>query len=188
MSNVQFNLLPDVKMAHVKTMRTRNLVVSISFIASAIAIGLLILLFVSVNIVQKKQMGDADKDITRLTDELKAVPNVETALTSQSQLKSLSGLHKSKHISSRVFSFLPQVVPENVSIGRMSVDFAANTWSIDGTAASQVAVNTFIDTLKFTTYKYGEQEGGGNQGVSYSYPKHLLAYGRQCHFRAVNSL
>lgn len=166
MSNVQFNLLPDIKMAHAKTLRTRNLVVSIAVLASGIALGILILLFVSVNIVQKKQMGDADKDIESLTNQIKNTPNIETALTSQNQLESLSGLHRNKHISSRIFGFLPQVVPSNVSVKRVNLDFTTNTLSIEGSTDSQVAFNTFVDTLKFTNFKIGNEEGDGKKAFT----------------------
>lgn len=160
MSDIQFNLLPDAKMTRVKAQRSRSLVTSVAIVVSAIAIGLFAILFLSVNVYQKKQMGDADKDIVKYTAQLKNVPKVTEALTSQSQLVSLSNLHQQKHISSRIFAYLPQVTPSNVKISRVNLDFAANTLIIDGTADSQVAINTFIDTLKFTTYKIGDKDTG----------------------------
>lgn len=166
MSSVQFNLLPDIKMAHAKTLKTRNLAISVSVIACGVAIGILLLLFVSVNIVQKKQMGDADKDIEALTQELKGIPNIDAALTSQNQLISLSGLHSSKHISSRIFTYLPQVVPANVNVSRLSLDNSQNLLTIEGSADSQVAFNTFIDTLKFTNFKVGNEEGDGSKAFT----------------------
>lgn len=162
MSKVQFNLLPDAKLTHVKTQRTKGLVVSIAFLASAVALALLAILFLSVQAVQKKMIGDADKNITRLTKELKAVPNIEKALTIQNQLNSLPDLHQKKHITSRIFSYLPQVTPANITISRLDINLAEGTMAIDGRADSQVAVNTFIDTLKFTTYKVGGTDSGKN--------------------------
>ena len=161
MNNVQFNLLPELKMTHVKASRTRALVVSTAVLVSGVTIGLFLLLFLSVNVVQKKQIGDADKDIAKYTAELKAVPNIDKILTIQNQLKSLTGLHQAKHITSRIFTYLPQVTPANVKISRISLDFATSTIAIDGTADTQVSVNTFVDTLKFTEYKVGEQGATG---------------------------
>lgn len=158
MSSVQFNLLPDIKMANVKAQRTRNMVVTVALIASAAAVALFIILFFSVNVVQKKMLSDADKDITRYTAELKKTPNLSEALTIQSQLKSLSSLHQNKHMTSRIFTYLPQVTPANVKITRLDLTFDANTITIDGTAGSQVDVNTFVDTLKFTDYKVGSAD------------------------------
>jgi Tfp pilus assembly protein PilN len=158
MSTVQFNLLPDIKMTYVKAARSRNMVISLAFVISAVAIGLFVILFFSVNVVQKKMLGDADKDITRLTEELKKVTDVEPALTSQQQLNSLTTLHQNKHITSRLFTYLPQITPANVTISSLTVDFTSGTIVLEGTADSQVTVNTFIDTLKFTTYKIGDSE------------------------------
>jgi len=160
MANVQFNLLPDIKMTYVKAQRSKNLVVSVAFIVSAAAIALFVILFFSVNVVQKKQLSDADKDIARFTAELKAIPNVEEALTIQNQLTSLSTLHQSKHVASRIFTYLPQVTPANVTISSLTIDFSTGIINIEGTADSQVSVNTFIDTMKFTTYKLGETDSG----------------------------
>ena len=76
MASVQFNLLPDLKMNTVKANRNRSVVVKIAVIVTLISVGLVALLFASVNIVQKKQMGDADKDIARLTQQLKTITNI----------------------------------------------------------------------------------------------------------------
>ena len=164
MASVQFNLLPDLKMNTVKANRNRSVVVKIAVIVTLISVGLVALLFASVNIVQKKQMGDADKDIARLTEELKAIPNIENILTIQNQLKSLSSLHQSKHVASRIFGYLPQVTPANTTISSINLDLSTNTMTISGTAASQLAVNTFVDTLKFTKYKVGE---GGQENTAF---------------------
>ena len=53
---IQFNLLPDVKQEYLKAKRTKQLVVLVSIIASATALTVLLLLFISVNVVQKKSL------------------------------------------------------------------------------------------------------------------------------------
>ena len=137
MNKVEFNLLPDQKMNVVKAGRMRNTIVSIAFVAAVASLALFILLFFTVNGVQRKQLSDANKDIETANNTLKGVSSLEQILTVQNQLKTLTGLHQNKHVSSRLISYLPQVTPTNVSIGSLTVD---------------MAVNTFIDTLKFTTY------------------------------------
>jgi len=157
---VQFNLLPDVKAQYVKAQRSKSLITSVAILVSAVAIGIFVVMFLSVSVVQKKILSDADGAIERYTKELKDIPNIEEILTIQNQLDSLSGLHQNKHISSRLFSYLPQVTPAEVKISRVNLDFLSNTMVIDGTAPSQIAINTFIDTLKFTTFKVGDQDQG----------------------------
>lgn len=155
MSTLEFNLLPDVKMAYVKAARTRNLVLMVSALVSGVALVLLIIVFFGVDIVQKKQLSDAKKSIASYTSQLKAIPNVNKIVTVQNQLQSLVSLHQSKHISSRLFTYLPAVTPTKAHVSSIKLDFTANTMEISGTADGHQTINTFIDTLKFTTFKIG---------------------------------
>jgi Tfp pilus assembly protein PilN len=155
MSTVEFNLLPDVKMAYVKAAKTRNLVIMVSVLVSAVALALLVVVFLGVDVVQKKQLSDADKAIATYTTQLKAIPSVNKIVTVQNQLQVLVGLHQSKHISSRIFTYLPAVTPTKAHVNSVKLDLAANTLEISGTADSHQTINTFIDTLKFTKYKIG---------------------------------
>lgn len=159
MSTVQFNLLPDVKMTYVKAQRSQKLVISVAVIASAAAIALFVVLFFSVNVVQKKMLSDADSDIASYTKQLKSVPNIDQVLTVQNQLLSLTSLHQSKHITSRIFDYLPQILPPNTVVTQVNIDLAANTIQITGKADSQYTVNKLIDTLRFAEYKLGTETG-----------------------------
>lgn len=159
MSTVQFNLLPDVKMTYVKAQRSQKLVISVSIIASAAAIGLFIVLFFSVNVVQKKMLNDANNDIASYTKQLKSVPNIDQVLTIQNQLLSLTTLHQGKHITSRIFDYLPQILPPNTVPTQVNLDMATNTILITGKADSQYTVNKLIDTLRFAEYKLGTELG-----------------------------
>jgi len=153
MSAVQFNLLPDVKLAYDKAERTKRLVISVAVLSAAAVAALFIISFVSVNVLQKKLLNDANGDITKYSNQLKGIDNLEQILTIQNQLNSLPSLHQSKHVVSRLFAYLPQITPANASIGKLDLDTSANTISIDGTADTVETVNKFIDTIKFTTYK-----------------------------------
>lgn len=152
MSAVQFNLLPDSKLAAVKSGRSRNVLVSAAILISIISAGIFLILLATTSVLQKKQLSDANKTITADTAKLQGMTGLEKMITVQNQLSTLVGLHQNKHISSRIFSYLPEVTPTQVSLGHLALDFKTNTIQIDGTADSQKSVNTFIDTLKFTTY------------------------------------
>ena len=152
MNRVQFNLLPDIKLATVKSNRSRSLAVSIALIISVASAAIFLILLGLTSVVQKKQLSDADKTIASATAKLQSMNGLDKMITVQNQLSTLVDLHKNKHISSRIFSYLPEVTPTQVSLGRLAMDFKANTMQIDGTALDQKSVNTFIDTLKFTTY------------------------------------
>lgn len=166
MSTVQFNLLPDVKMTYVKAQRSQKLITSVAVLLSGGAIAALVLLFVSVNLVQKKQLGDANKDIVRYTAQLKKVPSIDDALTSQNQLSSLTGLHDSKHMSSRLFTYLDGVSPPDISFSRITLDFSVNKLVMSGKASSAYSINKFVDTLRFTQYKMGKDSGERNKAFN----------------------
>lgn len=149
---VQFNLLPDVKQEYVNARRTKSLVVLISFVASAAAIGIMLLLLITVDVVQKKSLHDANNDIKRYSTELKSVPNIDKILTVQNQLNTLTNLHDTKPVVSRTFGYLAQLTPAKVTIGSYTADHTANTMTITGDAPSLDAINVYVDTLKSTTY------------------------------------
>ena len=157
MARAQFNLLPDSKYEQLRIEKSQRTLKGLSIFISIGAVTLFVFFFLATNVLQKKQLSDSDKDIKSLYSELQNVENLNKMLTVQNQLGSLVDLHRSKHISSRLFAYLPDLTPTNVSIGRVGLDFITNLMTIDGTADSQKTVNVFVDTLKFTTFNAGEQ-------------------------------
>lgn len=147
----QLNLLPDVKMEYLKAQRSRRLVSGVALLASAIAVGLLVLL-ITVGALQKHHLSDLNKDISSDTAKLQAKPDINKILTVQNQLQSLTGLHSTKPATSRLFDYLNGVTPVNVSISSFTLDLTKQSIEITGTSDSLSSVNTYIDTLKFTTY------------------------------------
>jgi hypothetical protein len=165
MSSVQFNLLPDVKLEHDKAVRTKKLVTTVAFLASAISLAIFLILFLTVDVVQKKQLNDSKKAVDSASQQLKTVPQIDQIITVQNQLKTLSSLHANKHITSRIFKYFPKLTPQNVTINKLDVDLKLNTMIISGKANSQQDVNIFVDTLKFATYKVGNKEGNAFNSV-----------------------
>jgi hypothetical protein len=148
---LQFNLLPDVKIAYVKAQRTKRLVISSSLIAMAVAVGITSLLALLVYGVQKHSMNDLNSDIKDYSSELKGKPDLNKILTVQNQLASLDSLHEKKIIASRVFQLAQLTTPSGVTISDYTTDFTAQTISITGAASSLDRVNVMADTLKFVT-------------------------------------
>lgn len=153
---VQFNLLPDVKLEYVKTQRTKRLLTLVSLFASAAALAILFLSFVSVDVVQKKSLSDLNKDITKYSAQLKSVPDLDKILTVQNQLGTLTSLHNQKPVTSRLFGYITQVTPSQASLNNLNLDFTNNKLTIGGTAPSLDVVSTYTDTLKATTYKMSD--------------------------------
>ncbi|MGA3150688.1 MAG: PilN domain-containing protein [Candidatus Saccharimonadales bacterium] len=157
MSAVQFNLLPDVKLEYIKAQTSRSLATSIAVLATAVAIAILIIMLFTAEVIQKKQLSDAETSVTTASKQLTGITGLGQVLTVQNQLATLSKLHANKHITSRIFTYLPEITPSNVQITEANLDLTSNSLTVSGMAASQLAVNTFIDTLEFTNYKANAQ-------------------------------
>lgn len=153
---VQFNLLPSVKLEYIKATRTKRMVTSVAIIASAVSLSILALLFINVNLVQKRHITNLTNDINNKVAQLEAIDSIDKVLTVQNQLTALTQLHQAKPATERVLPFLSKVTPQAASISETTVNFQDNTFSINGTADSLATVNKFVDTLKFTKYKVGD--------------------------------
>lgn len=148
---IQFNLLPDVKLQYIKARKNKRFVIVVSVLVSAVAIGIMVLLFLS-TVLQKQHLSNVSNDIKQDSEKLTGTPDLDKVLTIQNQLKSLSSLHDKKPEVTRLFGYLPQITPNEVSISELSVDFDQHTIAFRGNADALSTINKFVDTLKFTDY------------------------------------
>lgn len=150
---IQFNLLPDVKLDYIKAERTKRTVITVASLATLVVVVIFLLLVVTVDGLQKKNMRDLNRDIAANSSQLEKTPNLNKILTIQNQLSTLTTLHNQKPVASRLFTDLANVTPATVTISSLSADFTQDTLSISGNAATLDQVNTYVDTLKYATYK-----------------------------------
>lgn len=155
---IQFNLLPDVKLQYVKARRMKRQVVTLSIVIAGATLAVLVLLFLGVGVWQKHVISSNEKDIQTSINTLKQTPDLDKILTVQNQLNSLDSLHDKKPMTTRLFTFLPQITPTNLTYNDFKVDFSQNLISFSGDADDITTVNKFADTLKFTNYKFDGQD------------------------------
>jgi hypothetical protein len=148
---IQFNLLPDVKLEYIRAQRARRMVMLICLAVSAASVVLLVLLF-SVDGLQKKHLSDLNRDIANESHTLQSKQNINTILTVQNQLESLTNLHNGKPAATRLFNYLNELTPASVSINNFTIDFTQYTMTITGNADALSSVNQYVDTLKLTKY------------------------------------
>ncbi len=172
---IQFNLLPEVKLEYIKAQRAKRSVMLISVVTASVALGVLVLLFVVINVLQKGHLNNLSKDIERYSQQLQEVPDLNKILTIQNQLRSLPALHADKVVASRLFAYIGQLTPNEATISDLNVDFAVGSMSIAGSADSLSTVNKFADTLKFTKY---QTEAEGSQPVAAFSEVVLTSFGR----------
>jgi Tfp pilus assembly protein PilN len=151
---IQLNLLPDVKMEYLKAQRARRLATVLSFLVTAVAIAILVLLFIAEG-VQKYQLNNLRTNVSNETAKLKNEPKINKILTIQSQLTTVNSLHAQEPAASRLFDYLNELTPVTININNLSVSFDAHTLTITGGAGSLAEVDQYVDTLKFTKYSGG---------------------------------
>ncbi len=157
---IQFNLLPSVKMEYVRARRNKRTTMLIAGLCGAVTLAIFAILFVSVQIIQKKYSSDLSKDIKTESSKLEQIPDLNKVLTIQNQLDSLGALHDQKPVTTRLYDYLKQITPAKVSIASMKTDFALQTMDITGSADSISTINTYVDTLKFTTFETSDKKTG----------------------------
>jgi hypothetical protein len=149
---IEFNLLPNVKLEFVRSQRLKHLVMLVSVLAAGVALVILIFFIIFVDIVQKKNISDLNGRINANSKQLQAIPSLNKILTVQNQLSALPALHNQKPVASRLFGYMTQVTPSQLTISNLKADFVLHSVTITGDAPSLAVVNQFADTLKFTTY------------------------------------
>ena len=148
---IEFNLLPDIKLEYLKTEKTKRKVFLISLVVAGFSTVVIILLFAALQL-QSHQISSNKKQIQDLTKQLTGTTDINKVLTIQNQLKTVVGLANQTPQTTRIYGYLPQLVPQNVTISSLSLDFTTNALKVSGDAPDLETINTFADTLKFAQY------------------------------------
>lgn len=154
---IQFNLLPDVKLEYIKATRTKRMVTSIAILVSALVVGIVVILVISVMGIQRQHLNNLQTDIDKKTDTLVNTNDINKVLTIQNQLSKLTGLHENKPVTTRLFDYIALTTPSDVRFGDMTIQFQESTITLTGQAPRIERVNEFVDTLKFTDVEITEK-------------------------------
>jgi Tfp pilus assembly protein PilN len=154
---LELNLIPDVKLQLIKARKLKHLIIVLSTVLSAVSVGLTIFMFVYVKFIQVVEINNLDKNINAYSTSINKNTNLNKVLTIQNQLNALPTIESQTPTTSRIFNYLSELVPVNITISDIKVDLNQNTMDITGGADSLSTVNQFIDTLKYTNYEYASQ-------------------------------
>jgi Tfp pilus assembly protein PilN len=149
---IQLNLVPDVKSKYISAQRKKRTVILSAITVGGVALGIVVLMASYVYLGQKVQLSLLENDIKSNTEKLKKIDGLDKILTIQNQLNVMTDLHSQKPVTTRLFTFLPQITPNDVKIANLDLSYDDGTMQISGTAKSLEAVNKFVDTIKFTDY------------------------------------
>ena len=162
---IQFNLLPDVKLEFVKANRLKHAVSVISIIAAAVALGIMAILILTVDVIQKSHLNDLNSQIVTITGQLRGTSNLNQVLTVQSQVNALPALNANKPVTTRLLGptgYMAALTPANATISQINIDFNTNVISITGSADSLATVNQFVDTMKLSSYQTSSSQTSKN--------------------------
>ncbi len=159
---IQFNLLPDVKLDFVKTKRLKHTITIVASLVAGVSLVIFVLLFLSVNVVQKARINNLNSQITSLTSDLKKTPDLNTVLEVQDAVNALPTLNSTKPVTTRLSSYISQITPVKASISHLNVSFVTNTIIITGKADSLATVNQYVDTIKQTAYTTSDKSPSKN--------------------------
>lgn len=180
---IQFNLLPDVKVQYIKTKRLKRIIVLAAMAISALSVLLLLLTFGYAQ-GKKNHIANQDKDIQEISQRFSDNTELTKILSVQNQLNALPALYNGRPAVGRTPDYLDQVVPEGVRLGRFIIDYSLGTIEIAGTSESVnnsnalALINSFVDTLKYTTYVAVDSEGNKTEPVKAFDNVVLASFGR----------
>jgi len=149
---IQFNLLPDIKIAFIKAQRLKRIVMVVASGVTAVSV-LILIVFLTVTQLQSKHIANLDKDVKGLRSGLESTPDLNKILTIQNQLNNLTALHEKKPYVSRLTDFLPQITLVQVKYAKIELNIAESVIKFTGSSDSLKTTNQFIDTLKFTNFQ-----------------------------------
>lgn len=155
---IQINLLPDIKLQYLKSQRIKRLFILISILAAAgfAAIAVLVGLWVG---AQRLHLNGVQADIDQTAQQLKEESDLSKIVTIQKQLDRLPELHGSKLAMQRLFGYISEVVPNEVSLNSLQLD-ARDQFSVElrGRATDTRTVNVFVDSIKNAVFRHGDGE------------------------------
>lgn len=151
---IQVNLLPDVKREYLRAQQVKHMFTIISILAAITALSLLILLFVYVQVVQPRHRANLQKDIDSGITELKNKQDAVKIVTVQGVLEQIPGLEDKKLITSKLFDYLVEFTPRDVSYSEIKLDLATNTLALTGQTTTLERANVLANNLKSAEFSY----------------------------------
>ena len=157
----QFNLLPDIKLEYLRAERNRRIVISIAVLVTGVSILLAGTTF-SITALQKHQIDGLNTDIRKQGSILSGQTNLKDIMTVQNQIDTLTTLHQQEPNVANLATYLNQTIPVTASLDTLTIDFSADSITMQGSADSLATVNQLVDSLKFATYKINGVKGSKN--------------------------
>lgn len=144
---IQINLLPDIKRQHLRAQRTRNIVIAISMLLSAIAIGIVVVMYIGLG-ATKVITGNTISDNKKIYQEIADTDDINKLITIQNQLTKIEDLQNTRSVKSRLFAVLTAIAPAKpADVKFTSVTVSPNDSSMKIDAVTTTGYKT-IESMK----------------------------------------
>lgn len=161
---IQINLVPDVKQEMLHAQRMRNVAISLSIVTGLVAVAVVVALALILGgqvAVQRIEEGQ----ITTGYSKLSSIEDLDSALTIQNQLGTISSQNDKRSIDSRLLDILVAInppAPNDVKLSKVSLDPTQNTITLEGSAVGGYpATDVFRKTI-LNTKVTAKQQGNDN--------------------------
>lgn len=147
---IQVNLVPDIKQEMLRAQRMRNVTISMSVVVGIVAagaVGVLALILGAQAVTEAYTVSQIEKEYKTLA----STKDINSALTIQHQLSTISGLNDKRTIDSRLLDVLAAInpaAPNDVKLSKVTLDPTQSTLTLEGSAAGGYpATDTFRKTI-----------------------------------------
>lgn len=155
---IEVNLLPDIKREYLQAKQTKHLFIVGSVLVTIITLSSLALFFGYVQVVQPRHRANVQKDIDSSITALKAKPDAVKIITTQGVLEQIPALQDKKLVTSRLFQYLTEFTPRNVSYSEIRFDSATKTMSLTGQTNTLERANVLANNLKSAEFTYTQND------------------------------
>lgn len=155
---IQINLLPDVKQEYLRTQQTKHAVIVAAALISAIVLGVTVLFFVYVQVVQPQYQKVVQNDIDKSIQELKAKPDAQRLVTVQGVLEQIPALKDQQQVISRTFDYVKGFTPRSVAYTRVGLALDTTTISLSGGTVSYEQAHVLANNLKSAKMIYRQND------------------------------
>ena len=154
---ISLNLLPDIKLEYLRAQRTKRLFMTLAFMIMVGSVAAVLIFGFVVYIVQGRHLSNQEADIEKKISTLQSEEDLASILTVQNQLEDLPGLHDSKPVVSRLFNYLTILVPSDVDLDSIEIQFSEEEGGeavaeLVGRSKNFKSVNVLSDSLKNAEY------------------------------------
>jgi Tfp pilus assembly protein PilN len=159
----QINLVPEIKIEQEKLNRLNRYVTEIAIVVFML-LGVIIIMFLSVNFYQRQKVSSLNSKTEKIENELKAYNEIEETVNSlETGIKEIKELQLSEEKWSLFFQNLEKATPDDIRITSLSLSGDSATANLEGSSVE--SIDRFIKS--FNAYRVEKSKTVNGEEVKY---------------------